>query len=50
MGGGGERMGEKVQRIRSVIGRYKIGEVNNSIENGEAKELICTTHGQGGEC
>ena len=24
---------------------YKIGEVKNSIGNGEAKELICMTHG-----
>ena len=39
-------MGEKVQRIRSIIGRHKIDrEVKNSIGNGEAKELICTTHG-----
>ena len=35
-----------VQGIRSIIGRHKIngGEVNNSIGNREAKELICTTH------
>ena len=41
------RMGKKVQRISSIIGMYKLrqGEVKNSIENGEAKELICTTHG-----
>ena len=40
-------MGGKVQRIRSVNGRYKIdrGEVKNSMRNGEAKELICMTHG-----
>ena len=39
-------MGEKVQGIRSLNGRYKIdGEVKNSIGNGEAKEHICTTHG-----
>ena len=39
-------MGEKVQGIRSLNGRYKIdGEVKNSIGNGEAKELICTTQG-----
>ena len=25
-------------------------EVENSVGNVEAKELICTTHGQGGEC
>ena len=37
-GGGGQRMGEKVQGIRSIIGRYKVdGEVNNSTGNGEAK-------------
>ena len=35
-----------MQRIRSIIGRYKIeGDVKNSIGNGEAKELICTIHG-----
>ena len=34
----------KIQGIRSIIGRYKIGEVKNSIANGEAKELICVTH------
>ena len=29
-----------------LIGRYKIdGEVKNSMGNGEAKELICMTHG-----
>ena len=39
-------MEEKVQRIRSIIGRYKIdGEVKNSTGNGKAKELICLTHG-----
>ena len=40
-------MGEKVQGIRSINGRYKIrqGEVKNSMGNGEAKELICMTHG-----
>ena len=46
MGRGQGRMGEKEQGIRSIIGRYKIdGEVKNSIGNGEAKELICRTHG-----
>ena len=54
MGKGRERTGEKVQGIRSITGSYKIdGEVKNSIGNGEAKELICTTHGhelRGGEC
>ena len=39
-------LGEKVQRIRSINSRYKIdGEVKNNIGNGEAKELICMTHG-----
>ena len=37
---GGRRMEEKIQGIRSINGRYKIGKVKNSIENGEAKELI----------
>ena len=37
-GGAAERMGEKVQGIRSINGRYKIdGKVKNSIGNGEAK-------------
>ena len=46
MGWGGGRMGEKVQGIKSIISRYKIDrEVKNSIGNGEAKELICTTLG-----
>ena len=41
------RMEEKVQGIRSINCRYKIdkGEVKNSIGNGEAKVIICTTHG-----
>ena len=39
-------MGEKVQGIRNINGRHKIdGEVKNSMGNGEAKELICMTHG-----
>ena len=40
-------MGEKIHRIRSINGRYKIdrGKVKNSIGKGEAKELICMTHG-----
>ena len=39
--------GEKVQGIRSINVRYKNrqGEVKNRIGNGEAKELICMTHG-----
>ena len=46
-GEGRGRMGEKIQGIRSINGRYKIdGEVKNSIRNGEAKELICTTLGR----
>ena len=48
-------MGEKLQGIRSINGRYKNrqGEVKNSIGNGEAKDLICMTHGHelsGGKC
>ena len=43
--GAGEN-GVKVQGIRNINGRYKIDtEVKNSIGNGQAKELICTTHG-----
>ena len=39
-------MGEKVQGTRSINGRHKIdGEVMNSIENREGKDLICGTHG-----
>ena len=40
-------MGEKVQGLRSIIGRYKRdrADVKNSIGNGEAKEFICMTHG-----
>ena len=39
-------MWEKVQGLRSIIGRYKIDrDIKNSVGNGEAKELICTTHG-----
>ena len=47
------KLGEKVQGIRSIIGRHKIGEVKNNIGNGEAKDLICMTHGHevsGEEC
>ena len=40
--------------MTSINSRYKIdGEVKNSVGNGEAKELICTTHGyelRGGGC
>ena len=28
-----------------MVGRNRQGEVKNSIGNGEAKELTCTTHG-----
>ena len=43
---GREENGGKVQRIRNISGRYKIDrEVKNSMGNGEAKELICITHG-----
>ena len=40
-------MREKVQGLRSIIGMYKIdrGDVKNSIGNGEANELIRTSHG-----
>ena len=46
MESGGGRMGEKVQDVRSINGRYKIdrGVVKNSLGNGEAKELICMTY------
>ena len=46
-GGGEGSLGGKIQGLRSIIGRHKIdkGEVKNSIGNGEAKELICTTYG-----
>ena len=54
-GKGGGRMRAKIQGIRSISAKYEIrqGKVNNSIGNGEAKELICTTHGRelrSGEC
>ena len=46
---GGQGMGEKVQGIRSINSKQQVqnrhGEVKNSVGNGEAKELICTTHG-----
>ena len=46
--GRGGRIGEKVQGIRSINGRYKIDRggwvVQNSMGNVEAKERICTTH------
>ena len=34
-----------MQGLRSIIGRNKIDRERNSIGNGEAKELTCTTHG-----
>ena len=38
--------GRKSTGISSINGRYKIQrDVKNSIENGEAKELISMTHG-----
>ena len=46
--GGRGIMQKKLQGLRSIIGRQKIdkiGYVKNSMGNGEAKELICTTHG-----
>ena len=47
-GGQEGRMGEKIQEIRSINGRYKIDRGGkNSIGNGEVKELtgIYMTHG-----
>ena len=45
-GGRGEEWGEKVQGLRSIIGRNKVyGEIKNSIGNLESKELTCMTHG-----
>ena len=40
-------MGGKVQRLRSTncYVQNRQGGVKNSIGNGEAKELICMTHG-----
>ena len=48
MEGGKGNIEENVRGLRSINGRYKIGGrggVKNSIRNGEAKELICMTHG-----
>ena len=41
------RIGEKAQGIRSITGRYKIDreQLRMVWGNGEAKELIYTTHG-----
>ena len=43
----GGRMREKLQGIISINGRYKIdrGRLRIVIGNGEAKELMCMTHG-----
>ena len=42
----GREQGEKVQEIRSInCLQNRQGEVKNCIGNGEAKELICMTHG-----
>ena len=42
----GGRMRENVQEIHSINDlQNRQGEVKNSMGNGEAKELICTTHG-----
>ena len=43
----GGKMGEKVQGIRSINGRYKRdrGEVKNSMGNGYSKEMMCISHG-----
>ena len=45
--GAGGRVGEQVQAIRSINGRYKIdrGRLRIVWEIGESKELTCTTHG-----
>ena len=47
LGVGRGRMGENVQGIRSINGRYKIDRVHggNTIGNREAKELTCVIHG-----
>ena len=47
VGRGREGMGDKVQGIRSINGRYKNreGDVKNSMGNAEAKELVYMTHG-----
>ena len=46
-GEGWGRMGEKVQVIRNIKWQVenRKGEVQNSMGNEEAKELICMTHG-----
>ena len=42
-GGGGGRKGTGSKKHKWQV-QNRQGEVKNSIENGEAKELICTTH------
>ena len=44
-GRGKGRMGEKVQELRSIMGRYKIDRGVLGIGNGDIKEPIRTTHG-----
>ena len=46
-GRGAERIGEKVQGIRSINGQVqnRQREVKNSMGNGETRELMCMTHG-----
>ena len=42
----GSGIGEKVQQVSSINGRYKIDEeVKNSIGNVEVEELLCMTLG-----
>ena len=47
VGMGWGRTGEKAQgnKKHKWLVENRQGEVKNSIENGKAKELICTTHG-----
>ena len=46
MGRGSGGIGEKIQGLKSIIGRYKNRQrdIENNTRNGEAKELTCTTH------
>ena len=46
--GSGERGGKGTGNLRSISGRVqnRPGKVKNNMGNGEAKELVCTTHGQ----
>ena len=45
--GGRGRMEEKAQGVRTINGQVqnRQGDVKNSIDNGETKELRCITHG-----